>query len=313
MKGTSDQDQSPLLHAGDEQFWQSLNPDLHISRFPLSDIACYKTDAAIVEQCRSRILKEGYFQAPPVISREKAERLSRVVIDFDRRNIAPVFAFIYDEFWQIFCGLNPLMRSLLGDGYRMTPTEIWVWHIKQSASAAGWGPHRDMPGLDSVREDNTPRIVNTWIPLTDATPSNSCMYVLPTNLDANIPDKMDKSYRPYIKLQDIRALPAEAGSALGWNTRILHWGGRSSEYAEQPRISVAMYFESKDLNLYELENADARKGRDALTIDETFEMPFEKRLGAIAGGIDIYGERMRRESPEAGKYIDAFAEKYLGT
>lgn len=68
-----------------------------------------------------------------------------------QRNIAPVFAMVYDEFWQMFGALTPVLNSLLGEGYQMTPSDIWIWHISKHSAAKGWGPHRDMLVKESVR------------------------------------------------------------------------------------------------------------------------------------------------------------------
>jgi hypothetical protein len=309
MNATLDQKQSSLIHATDESFWRALNPDLHITPFPLADSASSCIEAPIVEQCTSQMMKEGYFHTPPILTREKAERLSRVVADLVQRKFAPVFAFVYDEFWQLFSGAYPVLRTLLGDGYQMTPTDIWLWHVHQGPSTAGWGPHRDMPEKSALRDDKTPRVINVWIPLTDATPLNSCMYVLPMDRDPNLPDKV-MDYRGYTarSFHDIRALPAEAGSAIGWNTHIMHWGGRSSEWATRPRISVAIYFHSRDCQLNEIDHDPAREGFNGLRFDKTLEMPFKSRVRAIAGAIDMYNSSVRADWPEIAGDLFAFSK-----
>lgn len=311
MNAMLDQVQSSLLNASNESFWRALNPDLHISPFPLSGDALFsKTDTSVVEQCTSRMVKEGYFQVPPVISREKAGRLARVVADLKQKNIAPVFAFVYDEFWQVFTGVNPVLHSLLGGGYQITPSDIWIWHIDKSAAAAGWGPHRDLPHKDSVRDDNTPRVITVWIPLTDTTPLNACMYVLPSNLDPNIPDNIGATSFTLRDWQNIRALPAEAGEALGWNSQVLHWGGRSSEWAEQPRISVGIYLQSQDCDLNKLYKDPCREGLTPLTFDKTFELPFNARLRAIARAITMYRQMVRIDFPATWQDLFRFAEEH---
>jgi hypothetical protein len=308
-----DQVPSALLNVSDESFWRSLNPDLHITAFPLSDIAHHlKTDAAAAEQCTARIIKEGYFQAPALMSRKKAARLARLVAELHRRKIAPVFAFVYDEFWQLLCGIDPVLRSALGDGYKVTPSDIWVWHVNNDPKAAGWGPHRDMLVAESVRDDGRPRVINVWTPLTDATPLNACMYMLPTNLDPNVPKNLEDcaAYR-LNAFQNIRAVPAEAGSAVGWNTQILHWGGRSSEWADQPRISVAVYVHSPDCELNDMDFEQCREGFAGLAYDKTFEMPFRTRLRAIAAAIQLYSEKVRVDYPEAARELFAFSTEYI--
>jgi hypothetical protein len=44
-----------------------------------------------------------------------------------------------------------------------------------------------------------------------------------------------------------RALPAKPGDFLVWNQAVLHWGSLSSEFAEAPRISMALEFQRGDI------------------------------------------------------------------
>jgi hypothetical protein len=43
-------------------------------------------------------------------------------------------------------------------------------------------------------------------------------------------------------LHNVTPLPAARGSVLGWNHRLIHWGGRATELAVCPRISMAGEF-----------------------------------------------------------------------
>ncbi len=38
-----------------------------------------------------------------------------------------------------------------------------------------------------------------------------------------------------------------AGSILAWNQYLLHWGGSCSKWAQNPRISSGIYFQSADV------------------------------------------------------------------
>jgi hypothetical protein len=49
-------------------------------------------------------------------------------------------------------------------------------------------------------------------------------------------------------VQNIRALPGEAGFAFAWNHQILHWGGRSSSRARGPRVSISFEFRRRSTN-----------------------------------------------------------------
>ena len=90
------------------------------------------------------------------------------------------------------------------------------------------GPHRDLPecGPDSFIEKDIPGSIVCWVALNDATLLNSCLYVLPKDhdpsyygpgLDLNIPPN---------KMDQIRALPVQAGSIILIGHRLIHWGSR---------------------------------------------------------------------------------------
>jgi hypothetical protein len=166
-----------------------------------------------------------------------AEAVARI------RNLGlpPAFAFVYDEFWLVFAKLDGLIRSILGERYQLLP-DFWAWYIDPAADEAGWKPHRDK-GPMSLRSDGTAKSLTIWIPLTDATPLNSCMYMLPANRD---PLYHVGGSEVRFDPPDIRALPAGAGSILCWNQAVLHWGSRSAKHAPAPRISIAAEFQRGD-------------------------------------------------------------------
>jgi ectoine hydroxylase-related dioxygenase (phytanoyl-CoA dioxygenase family) len=114
-----------------------------------------------------------------------------------------------------------------------------------------------------------------WIPLTDATPDNSCIYVLPLSRDPNYPSHPD--VESVERLQDVRALPAPVGSALVWNQYLLHWGSRACARASEPRISWGIYFQSGDVENF---NRSAREPAGPLG--------FEERLGYIGKALERY-------------------------
>ena len=311
--GASDR-RSFLANMQDVSFWKSLNPNLSITKNPLSGAICpAENDAKIVKESLLRVVTEGYFQAPPILSTEKSNRLSQVITSLVDRNIPPVFAFVYDEFWSIFGGANHILVALLGQGYRIATSDIWIWHVAKGPNASGWGPHRDLGTLETVRGDGRPTNLTLWVPLTDTTPLNGCMYALPTNLDPHVPNSlMDLSLTSEM-LQGVRALPAEAGSVLGWNTHILHWGGRSSPWAKEPRISVAIYFQSDDFIPISEATIRALATKMALPFDARLELSFKDRLRAIAGAILQYRTMVNIEYPDISAALIEFSEKCVAS
>lgn len=57
-----------------------------------------------------------------------------------------------------------------------------VRYVDPSRGDAGFSPHRDRQPDSSpatFRPDGTAMYATLWLPLTDATPENSCLYVIP--------------------------------------------------------------------------------------------------------------------------------------
>jgi len=143
-------------------------------------------------------------------------------------------------------------------------------------------PHRDSIGADHhLLERARPGILNLWVALTDATPLTSCIYVLPASSDDEYLTRVEPPSD--VRLQDVRALPAAAGSVLGWTPHLLHWGSRSSQLATAPRVSAALYLQRRDVEPYA---ADATSFAEAL--------PFERRISWIAASMgmpDLFASR----------------------
>jgi hypothetical protein len=265
------------LRAAD--YWRDLNPHLTITDDPFSSNPhCCKIALDEPGRYSEQICREGYLQTPALLDRAALARLRSGIERVVRAGFPSVFACVYDEFYAAFEGLSPLLTPILGDRYLLVAEGFWAFFVDVGDPGYGpWsatGPHRDSLGPDpSILAGGPPSLVNVWIPLTDATPANSCIYVLPGHLD---PDYRATRGVPAagVRLQDVRALPADAGSVLAWTTHLLHWGSRSSPCAKEPRVSIAMYFQSRQVPVYD-ESATEIPGR----------IPFETRLRWIARSI----------------------------
>lgn len=193
--------------------------------------------------------------------------------------IPPPFAFVYDEFWQIFRSLEPFLSHVLGAGYRMLP-DLWVWYVLPSNRASGWVPHRDRV-VPTLQPDNTPNSLTVWLPLTAATPLNGCMYVLPAAYDPDLHNPGvsvgSKFHFTDENVQNIRALPAPAGSLLAWNQALVHWGGRASDLGTAPRCSIALQFQRGDVPALE-----------DMLLDPHVLPSLEERVGLIGRLITVF-------------------------
>ncbi|GGP22743.1 phytanoyl-CoA dioxygenase family protein [Silvimonas iriomotensis] len=228
----------------DPAFWQQLAPTLHVADQTFWDAQPpLALSEELIATLAERTIREGYFQADPVDWQLPIVDMATVIHTLRQMQIPPVLAFVYDEFWLVYVKMGALLARILGDDYVTLPN-MWAWHIDPAQNEHGWKPHRDR-GRISIFEDGRPRILNIWLPLSDATPLNGCMYLVPADRDPtyNTPDEMSMQYQ----LHDIRALPAPAGSMLGWNQAVLHWGSHSAPRDVPPRISIGAEFQRADI------------------------------------------------------------------
>lgn len=222
--------------------WAALMPALHIENDALLHTAALPFGGEYCARLRDDLRTEGYCQANENNWAIACDKLAKAVRDLVGAGLSPVFAFLYDEFWLSFRQIDPLLRELIGP-YAMLP-DFWVWNVDPAQGQAGWTPHRDK-GHVTLRADGTPNSVTVWIPLTDATPLNSCMYIVPANRDPTYGTAQEGLWR--FELPDIRALPAKPGDVLVWNQAVLHWGSRSAPDGGASRVSMAVEFQRVDV------------------------------------------------------------------
>jgi len=279
-----------VKRAGDIEFWRSICPQLSISESLLaSHSKSYAVSPSDVQKVGRQVLEEGYFQVGPVVPRHETRLLTDAVRTVVDHGFPASFVLVYDQVWQMLSRLDQLLSPILGAPYDMT-LDVWLYYIRsvnenpaESKEDSGWSPHRDGEQvISTLRGDGRPQLLNVWIPFTDTTVMHSCMYVLPTHLDPNYPSNLKEYSVPRKSLQDIRALPAEAGSVLGWNEYALHWGSRSSRWADGPRISLTARFQSRDLDV-------SKKYRPL----DSNSFNFQARLATIGALFNRYGWRTR--------------------
>jgi hypothetical protein len=259
----------------DPAFWRDLVPDLAIEGVTGTRVPGGWTPPDMPERL-AKIRKEGYFHFDPIGWPFPIEQLAAGVTKLARAGVPPVFCYLYDGFWDVFAHIGPMLAAVLGDGYRVIPN-LWAWHIDPGLSESGWAPHRDL-GRWSLLPDGSPKSLSLWIPLTDATPMNGCMYLVPADRDPtyNTPHELDVQ----INLQEIRALPAKAGSVLGWNQALLHWGAHAADGGAAPRISISFEFQRGDVQAINVPLLDP------------LEIPdFTTRLRIISKGLLHYCEK----------------------
>lgn len=186
---------------------------------------------------------EGYFTARDSELVNLAGALSQAIEDLRKIGLPPTFIFLFDEAWLAFLRQRAMLTNFLGVNYQVLP-DFWAWRVDPAKGEAGWTPHRDK-GRITLGPDKRPVSVTVWIPLTEATPMNGCMYILPANRDPNYGTDRENEFR--IDPPAVRAIPAAPGEYLCWNQAVLHWGGQSSPFAARPRKSMALEFQRGDI------------------------------------------------------------------
>jgi hypothetical protein len=94
----------------------------------------------------------------------------------------------------------------------------------------GWAPHRDRDiWKNALDSHGNPMYITAWMPITNATTFNSCLYFIPRIHDPTYEKDGRKSYMDVIfdglnGYQNILALPVKAGGLLSFSSRTIHWG-----------------------------------------------------------------------------------------
>ena len=265
-------------------FWRRLNPELTISDEPFTRPRPRVPVApAIVDRAKRQLVEEGYMQTPPLVVDDEAVRLRQGIERLTAAGFPSGMGCLYDEFYRAFQGLEQLFTPLLGDDYEMVLHGIWTFCIPPGDAARGragtLGPHRDVAPDAAVCARQLPSVLSVWIPLADVTTLDSCLYVVPAPGDPDYYAGDQQSVRrDGLRWQDIRALPAQAGSILAWSSRLVHWGSRSSAFAAGPRVAASNY----------LQRRDAPRWAPSI-IGFTSRVPFADRLEWIESSYGVPG------------------------
>jgi ectoine hydroxylase-related dioxygenase (phytanoyl-CoA dioxygenase family) len=183
---------------------------------------------------RDELARQGYFELGPTIAEDV---ITRARADVESRREA---AFEDDALWDVLDALWPIAREALDHEAALLPA-WWAWCV--APGERGWPPHRDSPAHAFDDAMKLAR-VTLWVPLADATTRNGCMFVVPANWDY---EYLNPRARAVVSHEQyIRALPARAGSILGWSHALLHWGGACAPDTP-PRVSASFEFVRADL------------------------------------------------------------------
>ncbi|WP_417805736.1 phytanoyl-CoA dioxygenase family protein [Thalassospira lucentensis] len=224
--------------------WQNINPQLSISN-SLDGIGSDAADVASSggfdpSSLSDRFWDEGYFLIEDILPIDELAMLRRGIENLVANDLPPAMIYLYDEAWQVFMRLRPLLSHFLGDRIALLP-HFWAWHVDPGEDGRGWPPHRDYQGESAIGDEMVISL-SLWVPLSTAMPENGCMYVLPRSFERTYGHPVTKPQD--VPLQDVRALPAKPGTVMGWRQDLYHWGGRASKHATEPRMSLSLEFQN---------------------------------------------------------------------
>lgn len=257
-------------------FWQHLAPQLSLSS------TCSISDPVTLSPTTywalsNSIERDGYLQMPPLLGEVEIGPILEGIFALSNAGLPPVFIYMYDQPWALFDRLRPIIQPFLGDRFSLLPN-FWAWHIPVKEGASGWPAHTDCSAktrLDCSDGGTMLMSMSLWVPLTDATKENGCMVVLPRSremlYDPAITDPAQ------INADDAIALPAKAGSVLGWSQDLYHWSAYVTANAKEPRISLSLEFQNP---------AFAQLAEPLLDIGRP--PPFKDRLSLILRQFDKY-------------------------
>lgn len=277
----------------DADFWRELNPELTISDVPLAPrVVPVDFDEDSARWHAAFLMDEGYLQTPPVFSAGDITPLRTAVERIVALGLPSGLAWMYDEFYLLLARIEPVLRPMLGPSPLLLPRDYWVFHVPPGSTLrtgfGAYGRHRDYFVDRHFIDGGLPRILNTWIPLTDVTTLDSCMYVVHPDGDADYRTESQDVRSEAITLEDIRALPTPAGSVTAFSTRAAHWGSRSSRFATGPRIAVTCVLQRRDCTPFEPE-----------VIDLTQPLAWDRRFALVIASLGTTGLEHPRPSIQA--------------
>lgn len=258
-----------------ESFWRDFAPNFSITND--NDTTAFNIKEEDKAAYQKKFEKEAYLHLKaPGLNAPFAE-INDLFQNMVNMGTPTVFAFVYDEFWDIRSQLKNLVSHTFDEHDFMQLPDFWGWHV--SPGQSGWAPHRDKHP-SCLFLNKKPKSVTVWLPLNQATPINGCMYILPADLDTGYGTPMPngRNTPPKLKLPDARALPCDAGDVLVWTQQAYHWGSRSADDHDlPPRMSIAFEFQRKDI-----------EPLNSPLIDVDYLPTFEERLALIAKQVQQY-------------------------
>jgi len=296
----------------DEDHWKSLCPSLTVGKEGLQKGTDAISNASLkeFERRRKRLVEDGYVLADNILCGSDAHQLNLIqklregitVLHKDH-SIPATFILLFDQTWE----LAQLAKRSLGECTHTKNVfnfDVLAWYIDPSENVAGFSPHRDRQPEDapsSFHKCQQAKYVTMWTALSEATPENSCLYVIPKQFDPGYTlgddalvdehvdnteggDPLSRALTGKEAYQHIRALPRKAGESVLFTHRIMHWGSRGNPHSHQKEPRIAISFVCSDPE-FEKSYVDTKYFEG-----DSFP-PFRIRLLLVCAQLLIYYQR----------------------
>eukprot|EP00536_Pseudo-nitzschia_multiseries_P003994 jgi/Psemu1/295402/fgenesh1_pm.64_\ len=240
----------------DPDAWKAICPGLSIG-------STGKSKGGIVDD-KDSCLEDKNVQRKYALRKKKLINRGYALVDdlFDVRlvrkgiealhtqNLPATFILLFDEAWNLACQSKRVLEKTTHQK-NVFNYDLLAWYIPPGSP--GFSPHRDRQPDDAPStfhsDDQQAKFVTNWIAISDATPENSCLYVIPKpydpgyttgdidteedgkdlNEDSNGNEAADPLHRALStkeSFQHIRCLPRKAGQSILFTHRIIHWGSQ---------------------------------------------------------------------------------------
>jgi hypothetical protein len=206
-------------------------------------------------QLQKRLVEDGYVLVDKILDKTLTVKLKDAITALHKQGYPASFVLLFDETWE----LARLALKTLDDATHPSNVfnfDVLAWYIDPREGMAGFSPHRDRQPDNvesSFHSNGQAKYVTLWTALSNATPENSCLYVIPKQYDPGYTDgdsngddgKGDdplwRALSTKESFQNIRALPRQAGQSLLFTHRILHWGSRGNpnSLVNEPRVAIS--------------------------------------------------------------------------
>ena len=203
------------------------------------------------ERRREKLIHNGYALVDDLFD---VQLLRKGIEDLHKQNLPATFILLFDETWRLACESKRVLEQT-SHKKNVFNYDLLAWYIPPGSP--GFSPHRDRQPDDAPStfhsDDQQAKFITNWIALSDATPENSCLYVIPKPYDPgytkgdsdNVTDDNDSNDCDEAKygrssdgsadplhralsskesFQHIRCLPRKAGQSILFTHRIIHWG-----------------------------------------------------------------------------------------